>query len=117
MPTRSLRSAVMRWPDRAEVDAAFLTWASVVRTRHPEVVRIGYIGSYARDQWGVGSDLDVVILVARSEEPFHRRLLDVSDEGLPVPADLLVFTEAEMDKMRQEGSRLAEEVIRFAVWA
>lgn len=115
MPTRSCRSAIMRWPDAAEVDAAFRAWAATVKARHPEVALIGYFGSYARGTWGVGSDLDVVIVVKQSDEPFHRRLLDVSDDGLPVPADILVFTEMELEAIRIRGNRLAAEVDR-AVW-
>jgi predicted nucleotidyltransferase len=42
---------------------------------HPEVVRVGYFGSYARGDWGVGSDLDLIIIVDRSDEPFARAVL------------------------------------------
>jgi predicted nucleotidyltransferase len=42
---------------------------------HDAVVRIGYFGSYARGDWGVGSDLDVIAVVAFSDEAFTRRAL------------------------------------------
>ncbi|MBI5488564.1 MAG: nucleotidyltransferase domain-containing protein [Deltaproteobacteria bacterium] len=117
MPRASSLGVGPRWPNAAEVDLAFRGWAAAVRARHPEITRLGYFGSYATGRWGVGSDIDVVILVASSADPFPRRLLDVTDRGLPVPADLLVYTEAEWAAMRARGARLVEEVERTAVWA
>ena len=69
----------------------------------PEVVRIGYFGSYARGDWGVGSDLDVVIVVERSEGPFLRRASGWDATDLPVPADVLVYTQGEWESLQREG--------------
>ena len=117
MPTRSLGSALIRWPDKVTVDEAFHRWAAERAATHPEIQHIGYIGSYARGDWGVGSDLDVIIVVSTSDEPFGRRLLDQNDDDLPVPADLLVYTEAELTRMRSEGRRFTKELDHVAVWA
>jgi uncharacterized protein len=116
MPTRSLGSAPIKWPDRATVDAAFRRWAGEVLLQHHEILRIGYIGSYATGDWGVGSDLDVVIILATSDAPYGGRLLDITDDGLPVPADLLVYTVAEIEMMRAEGRRFVDVVDAAAVW-
>jgi uncharacterized protein len=116
MPKRSLTSAVMRWPNVEEVRTAFEIWARTVRERHPEILRIGAFGSYCRGNWGVGSDLDVIIVLRWTAQPFFSRLLDVSDEGLPVPADILVYTEEELQLMRQHGSRFVRELDEIASW-
>ena len=47
MPVRSLNSFVFKWPDAQEVDQAARRWAAVEGARRKEVLRIGYIGSYA----------------------------------------------------------------------
>jgi hypothetical protein len=60
-----------------------------------EVQRLGYFGSYANGTWGVGSDIDLVAIVSASDEPFERRSVKWPTERLPVPADLLVYTEPE----------------------
>lgn len=117
MPRMSSTGVARRWPDAREVDAAFRAWAAEVRARHPEIARVAYFGSYATGRWGVGSDLDIVVIVTASTEPFPARLLDVTDRGLPVPADILVYTEAEWAAMRARGSRLVAEVERVGVWA
>ena len=114
MPVRSLGSSVLRWPDRAEVDAGVRSWASVVAEKDDRVRRIGYFGSYARGDWGVGSDVDLVVVVEQSEQPFERRALEFDATGLPVPADLLVYTVAEWDSLLQDGGRrrtVADEVV------
>lgn len=74
MPTRSLRSSVIVWPDRAAVEAALWTWTEGARENRPELRGVGYFGSYARDEWGPGSDLDLV-LIADDDSPFERRAL------------------------------------------
>jgi predicted nucleotidyltransferase len=88
------------------VVTALARWADAVLTADPEVRRIGYFGSYARGDWGVGSDLDVLMLVARSSEPFERRAARWDTTGLPVPVDLLVYTTEEWERLGREGRRL-----------
>jgi predicted nucleotidyltransferase len=40
------------------------------------VLEIGYFGSYARGDWGVGSDVDLIVIVAESELPRERRAVE-----------------------------------------
>jgi predicted nucleotidyltransferase len=80
-----------------------------------DVLRIGYFGSYARKDWGVGSDLDVVIILESSEEPFERRGAKWDLTELPVPADVLIYTKEEWGLLRQEG-RFYKTVMQEAVW-
>lgn len=116
MPIRSLNSAVIKWPDAQTVDTAVRRWARRMAAEHVEVRRIGYIGSYARGNWGVGSDVDIVVVCSEvSFNPVERaRLFDASD--LPVPADVLVYTEAELERLRTSGQRIAREIQDTAVW-
>jgi hypothetical protein len=88
-----------------------------VAREHPEVLRIGYFGSYARGDWGVGSDLDLIVIVRHATEPFERRglLFDVSFS--PVPADLLVYTKDEWNRMTETENRFSQSQERESVWA
>ena len=75
----------------------------------PRLVWIAYFGSYARLDYGYGSDLDLVIVL---DGPPHT--LDAPylfDPDLPVPADVLVYN---LDQWRRLGaSRPAfQETIR-----
>ncbi len=116
MPVRSLNSSVLKWPNRATVDAAARRWAQAQRSLHPEIKRLGYFGSYARGNWGVGSDLDLIALVSHSERPFEQRAMDWDLARLPVPAEILVYTESEWARLEQEGGRFFLTVAAEAVW-
>ena len=75
MPVKSLNSSVLKWPDRSTVDRAARSWAANEVVKHPELLRLGYFGSYARGDAGVGSDLDLIAIVGQDSEPFERRSL------------------------------------------
>lgn len=95
MPVRSLHSSVLKWPDRETVNGAVKKWGSKIRQARPDVLSVGYFGSYARGNWGVGSDLDLVVIVSTSNKPFLTRAREFDTTTLPVPADILVYTEEE----------------------
>jgi predicted nucleotidyltransferase len=83
---------------------------------HPGLLRAGYFGSYARGDWGVGSDLDLVLVVRESGERFERRALNWDLDGLPVPADLLVYTAQEWQCLQAEAGRFARTLAGETVW-
>jgi Nucleotidyltransferase domain len=116
MPVRSLSSSVLRWPDRATVDAAVRAWAREEGARRPDLERLGYFGSYSRGDWGPGSDLDMVAVVRQSAVPFERRATDWDVLRLPVPADLLVYTSAEWDDLIARDDRFARTLTREMTW-
>ena len=115
MPVRSLSSSVLRWPDAQAIDHAVRCWAEKTAADRKDVVRMGYFGSYARGDWGVGSDLDVVIVLESSEEPFERRGTAWDVTGLPVPADVLVYTEEEWGSFSQQRL-FYQTMMRETVW-
>jgi hypothetical protein len=116
MPVRSLRSSVLRWPDRDAVDAAVRAWARAELRRRPELVRLGYFGSYATGTWGVGSDLDLVAVVSSAEEPFERRAVSWDLIALPVPAEILIYTRREWNRLLERGGRFARVLATETIW-
>jgi hypothetical protein len=115
MPVRSLSSSVLKWPDRQTVDAAVRRWAEETARGRRDILRIGYFGSYARGDWGVGSDLDLVMVVETSDEPFERRSAEWDTAGLPVPTDLLVYTRREWESLPQD-TRFGRVLRTETVW-
>ncbi len=114
MPVRLLNSSVLKWPDAPSVDQAARRWADRVLRERKQIRRIGYFGSYARGDWGVGSDLDLIVVVDDSDQPFERRARDWDTTELPVPTDVLVYTWKEWESLQQK--RFRQTIVDEAVW-
>jgi predicted nucleotidyltransferase len=82
---------------------------------HPEILGIAYFGSYARGNWGVGSDLDVLIVVANSDRFFEERGRDFDTGVLPVPTDVLVYTSEEWRNLSREQP-FFQRMLKEAIW-
>ena len=91
-------------------------WALLERERRPDLLRIGYFGSYARGDAGVGSDLDLVAVVRTSETPFERRAIARDLSSLTVPAEILIYTETEWNNLMKVGSRFSRMLAEETVW-
>ena len=113
MPVRSLNSSVFKWPHAKAVDDAARRWAAEESQTRKGVLRVGYFGSYARGDWGVGSDLDLVVVVESSTLAFERRAVEWDTTKLPVPTDLLVYTRDEWEGLT---GRFRDTLEREAVW-
>lgn len=116
MPKRSSGSSVLRWPRPVEVNAAVRNLAAALAARHPSLLRFGYFGSYARGDWGVGSDVDLIAIVAQTAVPFVERAREFDASRLPVPADLLVYTQEEWSGLLAEGNSFALRVDGEVRW-
>ena len=112
MPVRSLNSSVLVWPNRRQVNDAVRRWALNEARSRQEIRRIGYFGSYARGDWGVGSDLDLLVLLRGSAAARAPLAL----ESLPVPADALVYTLDQWERLRGERGRIFRTVEEEALW-
>lgn len=115
MPVRSFSSPVLKWPKAEEVHRALRDWARLESHNRPELLRVGYIGSYARGRWGVGSDLDVVLILEHSPRPWIERGRDWDLSSLPVPTDVLIYTASEFERKAAETNRFSRELAE-AVW-
>jgi hypothetical protein len=64
----------------------------------------------------VGSDVDLVAVVETSGTPFERRALAWDLLDLPVPAEIVVYTRAEWEKLAAERGRFARTLESEAIW-
>ena len=115
MPVRSLSSSVIKWPSKSEVKLALEKWAEKEKNRGG-VLAIAAFGSFCDESWGVGSDLDLLIVISQSDLPFSERPSLWDTLSLPVPVDLMVYTEREWIEMSLKHSRFSNEVLTKAVW-
>jgi predicted nucleotidyltransferase len=98
------------------VEKAVRQWAVDEVKRHPHLIRLGYFGSYAKGDWGVGSDLDLIAVVSETQKLFERRNTSWNLETLPVPTDLLVYTLEEWQNIQKEETRFARTLREETIW-
>lgn len=110
MPVRSLRSAVLRWPDRNAILDEAARWALRTGRACTEIERILCYGSIVAGNWGVGSDLDIAIVLESSDKPFVARSADYDIAGIGVPVDCSVYTREELDRLRAGKARIIDEL-------
>ncbi|MGJ3251198.1 MAG: nucleotidyltransferase domain-containing protein [Elainellaceae cyanobacterium] len=106
----------MRWPSREEVDAAVRQWAQEAMVNDSTIQAVGYFGSYARGDAGVGSDLDLIVILQASDRPFHQRSLAWQFSEIPVPVESVVYTQSEWQQMVANPSRFYQTLMQEAVW-
>ena len=117
MPVRSLGSAVLKWPARKDVLAAARVWAAELRFHDPNLVHVLCVGSCARGDYGVGSDLDVIVIVRTAPDSLVERRRDYEPQGIPVPVDVTVLTQVEWSAFAEKSPllwrRLQREMIEL----
>lgn len=87
--------------------------ATRIRIAHPEVQEIVLFGSFARGDFTPRSDIDVALVLERSEKPFLERADVFADAftGLPLDVNLVVYTREELERMWREGNPLAQAIV------
>ena len=116
MPVPSLSGSVRRWPAAAEVLEQAAAWAALQRSGHPDLLAVGVFGSYGRGTAGVGSDLDLLLILQRCDEPIWERLRRWDTGSLPLACDLLVYSLEEWRSLPKWNPKLAEALLNDTRW-
>jgi hypothetical protein len=77
---------------------------------------VGVFGSYGRGDAGVGSDLDLVLILRDCSEPVWERLRRWETRALPLACDLLVYSLQEWRTLPQWNPRLAQVLRQETRW-
>ena len=88
--------------NEAAVDRAVRRWAKRIAAERSEVRRVVWFGSRVHGIPAPGSDVDVCLVLARSDKPFRERVADYLPLGFPVGLDLFPCTLAELERLRRE---------------
>ncbi len=116
MPGSSPPGSVLRWPSAAEVLTAADRWAAQQQHANPDLLAVGVFGSYGRGEAGVGSDLDLVLILRECSVPIWERLRRWETGSLPLSCDLLVYSLKEWQTLPHWNPRLAVDLGRETRW-
>jgi predicted nucleotidyltransferase len=89
--------------------------AARIAANHPEVRRIILFGSFARQDFGVHSDLDLLIVLSSSDVPVRERIAEFLEECSVYPTDVFPLTEAELDARLQSGDPFWTQAVREGI--
>jgi len=90
--------------EKEKVWKALRELAGDLEERHPEIVRAIVFGSLVHDRAVPGSDVDLLLVLDRSELPFLDRPAKYRPERFPVGLDIFAYTSDEMEQMLAEGN-------------
>lgn len=116
MPVRSLSSPVFKWPDRDQVHRALCKSIDALIKVQPNILKVGYIGSYARGDWGVGSDMDLVVIIEDDDTRFLDRTIPLDLAEIPVPVDVITYTLSEWEECLRREGKFTETIQSEIVW-
>ena len=86
--------------------------ASIIKRKNPEVIDVRLFGSIAKNEDIGTSDIDIVIILNNSEENLFQRILKYKKYlDLPIPVDVLVYTEDEIEKMIKEKNFFIKTIL------
>ncbi len=103
-------SARVFYAEPERIREAVRDHARALRGAHPEILSIRWFGSWVRGDAGVGSDVDLCIILEHSDLPRRERIMDFLPRVFPVGIDLFVFTRAEFDALRSEHPSMREAI-------
>ena len=115
MRSRSYGSVKVTYFDAEAVWAALRDAAQSLAHEHPEVRRIAVFGSLVRGEAVPGSDVDLLVVSSDTNLPFIERAARYAPAGLPVGADVFVYTAEEIEAMLAEGNGFIRRALDEAV--
>ena len=116
MPERSFNSVKIFFADKDKVIGEVREYVRRVRQAHPEVEKVGLFGSYATDTYGPSSDVDLLIVLRESDKRFPDRIPDFLPDNLSVACDVFPYTQAEIEKMKQDENPWIRHVLQEVDW-
>jgi predicted nucleotidyltransferase len=106
---------VLKWPDFEVVIDSLHSWTEKILKNRNDISRIGYYGSYARGDWGVGSDLDLMIVLKHTDHLSDKIAVEWDTTDLPVPVDLSIYSRKEWQSLDRQG-RFYQTLQREMIW-
>ena len=91
--------------DRGVVERALDEYVRSLVARHADVEEIILFGSLVAGTPVPGSDVDLLLVLSRSNRGFLDRIPEFLPTGFPVDVDVFPYTREEVDRMTAEGNR------------
>ncbi len=91
-----MSSVVIKSVDEALIRRSMDDYAARLLSSHSEIREIVIFGSFAEGTYAPGSDLDILIVLDRSDRPVRDRIPLYLPDAFPVGVDLFPYTRDEI---------------------
>ncbi len=98
--------------DRGAVERALDEYVRSLVARRPDVEQVILFGSLVAGTPVPGSDVDLLLVLSRSDRRFLDRIPEFLPAGFPVDVDVFPYTREEIERMTAEGNRFVQGVLR-----
>ena len=115
MLKKSYGSVQVTWLDRPAVLAAVISSVHQLAGRKPEVQKVILFGSMARGDAVPGSDVDLLVVLTESGQPFLERISQYLVSGVPVGVDVFPYTEHELAGMLEDGNPFIRQALNEGI--
>jgi predicted nucleotidyltransferase len=117
MPKTSSNSVKKRSVPKDRVITELKAWTQKIVTQNSGIIKIGYFGSYARGDYTPASDLDILILIDKSDKVFFKRADDYTADNISVGCEIFVFTKQEVKQRTKKYKKgWVDTILEEAVW-
>lgn len=115
MEMPSSRSVKIRYLDREAIGKALDDYVAAMAEEHPELETAILFGSFARGDSVPASDIDLLLILERSDVDFQDRIVAFLPSCFPVGMDVFPYTREEIEKMVGEGNGFISTALREGV--
>jgi len=98
--------------DKDAVSKALESFVARLGKKHPEVEKVLVFGSFARGECVPGGDIDLLIILRRSDVPVLDRIPKYMPERFPTAVDVFPYTIEEIAKMMEDGNPLITRALK-----
>jgi len=96
---RSLDTVVVKSLNEAAVRRAMDQYAASLFAEQPQLEEVVVFGSMAEGNYAPGSDIDVLLVLSRSDEPVWDRVPRMLPRSFPIPVDLFPYTREDLARL------------------
>ena len=101
--------------DKERVRRALDSYVAALVVEHPEIERVVLFGSMARGGTVPGSDVDLLLVISGSDQPFLDRVPIYTPDRFPVGIDVFPYTQTEIRSMLDEGNFFVRRALEEGV--
>jgi hypothetical protein len=98
-----LSSVVIKSADKEKIVEAVQFFVSHLYASHPEVEKVIWFGSWINGIPTPGSDVDLCLILSKSNKRFRDRIPDYLPVGFPVGMDLFPYTKKEFQALSKRS--------------